>query len=159
MAWIDQTSPDLTSFASICSHVTPDRFAKAHLRMLNAYVSYAQATSHVGLHIHPLHLRFLRINVHDDASFANNWDDITPLGYIVMLTDDSSVDSSVYFSSKKSHRVVRSVIGGDLYPLDDATDLVFVMKRDLEADLYSPIHFITMTDLLSIFNVVIRSST
>lgn len=97
--------------------------------------------------------------VYADASVAKNDDYSTQLGHVVLLADDSGRASHVCFSSYKSQRVVRSVLGGELYALADAADLAFVLKRDLEAALAMEVPVVVLTDSFSLFNVLIRTST
>lgn len=53
--------------------------------------------------------------------------------------------------------MVRSVLGGELYFLDDAVDLSLVLKQDLKLSFSMEVPLVEFTDSSSLFNVVIRS--
>lgn len=87
----------------------------------------------------------MKIIVPADGSFANNIDHITQLGYIVLLTDGNAKGKKVYLSPFKSQRVVRSVLGGEMYALAAAVDLALVLSRDASAALSREVPVVVLT--------------
>lgn len=65
----------------------------------------------------------------------------------------------VYCSSYKSHRVVRSVLRAELYPLADVVDLARVLNWDLCASLSREVPVSVLTDSRRLYNVVILTET
>ena len=60
-----------------------------------------------------LDIATFKIKVYADASFANNPDYSSQLGYIVLLTDDTNKAHVITYASYKSRRVTRSVLGAE----------------------------------------------
>lgn len=56
----------------------------------------------------------LRIIGFSDASFANNRDNSTHLGFIIFKVVESNYFVPIHFSSNKARRIVRSVLGVEL---------------------------------------------
>lgn len=76
-----------------------------------------------------------------------------------MLADASARASPVHFSSYKSKRAVRSVLGGHRYALSDGVDLGLVLREDINAALWNPVPVVVLTDSLRLCNVIIRTYT
>lgn len=65
----------------------------------------------------PLRRGSLRLKVYADASFASSDDGSSQLGYLILLCDDHEACHVLAFSSKKSRRVVRPILAGEVYAL------------------------------------------
>lgn len=72
----------------------------------------------------------IHIRVYSDSSFANNQDLSSQLG-MILLSDKYDNCNILYYSSHKSKRIVRSVLGGEVYAFADAFDVTYTIKRDL----------------------------
>eukprot|EP00170_Pyropia_yezoensis_P005362 contig_21761_g5376 len=90
------------------------------------------STSDWALIYRPLRRRSLRLNVYADASFASNDDGSSKLGYIILLCDDRGACHVLSYSSKKSHRMMRSIMAGEVYAFANAFGEAFVINHDLE---------------------------
>lgn len=145
--------------AAICSEVPTSSFPRSHVQMRNSRAPRSHTTASLGLHMKPVDLESIRVLIYANAPFANNAYHSTELGYLFVLTDDSSRDISVYFSSFKSLRVVRSVLGGDLYALTDVANLAIVLRRYMSVAPSRDVLVAFLRESLSFFNVVIRPST
>lgn len=66
-----------------------------------------------------------------DASFANNANFSTQFGYCIVLGDRSDRANCLHYLSYKSKRVVRRVLGGELYALADAYDHAYLIRHNL----------------------------
>lgn len=64
----------------------------------------------------------------------------------------------IYYSSHKSRRIVRSVLGGEVYAFADAFDVPYTVK-DLEAMLGRSVRLQMFTDSKSLFDIITKSST
>lgn len=68
-----------------------------------------------------------------EACFANNASFSTQLGNMLLLTDNFAIENPIDDSSYRSQRVVRSVIGGDLYAISDAVELALLLERHIDS--------------------------
>lgn len=71
-----------------------------------------------------------------------------------MLCDDSNACHILDYASRKSKRVVRSIMGGEVYAFMDAFDMAFVLKKDLEMVLDTKLGIIMLTDSKQLFDSV-----
>ena len=125
----------------------------------NKVVKHVKKTSSQGLKMSKLDHDSLHLRVYADASFANNPDLTSQLGYIVLLSDKTGKCNVLHFASYKSRRVCRSFLGAEVYAFADAFDYVYVMKHDLEQILDKRIPLQMFTDSKSLFDVIVKNST
>ena len=109
-----------------------------------------------GLKMKQLDAESLHLRVYSDSSFANNDDLTSQLGYVVLLCDKNDNGNVVSFSSHKSRRIVRSVLGGEVYAFADAFDVGYIIKRDLEIMLDRSIRLQMFTDSKSLFDIITK---
>ena len=159
LAWLVNTRPDLACAVNIAAQVTEDAFCQNHVRSINKVVTAARRHSHRGILQQKLDLNSLRIVVYTDAAFATNKDHTSQLGYLVLLTDDSKKCNVLHYSSSKSKRVARSVLGSEIYAFADGFDFAFCLKKDMENILGRRIPMQILTDSKCLFDVVTRSSS
>jgi hypothetical protein len=67
-----------------------------------------------------------------DASFANNKDLSSQIGFILVLTDASKKANIVHWSSVKCKRVTRSVLASKLYGMAHGFDIGATIKSTLD---------------------------
>lgn len=130
--WLAHSRPDLCCAINRAAQVTAETFCERHVRQLKKAIQYAHNTKDLGLTYGPLDRETLHLRAYSDASFANNDDLSSQLGYIVMLCDGDSSCHVLSYSSKKARRVVRSIMAGEVYAFADAFDTAFILKHDLE---------------------------
>lgn len=145
--------------ASIASHVKADNFARSHIRLINDAVVWARACPDRGLTMHALHEKSLPIVEFADASFSNNADFSTQLAFIIFLWDRIPRANCMHYTSYKCKRIVRCVLGGELYTLAESHDYAFLLRHGIVAELGTSFPFIILTEWMSLFNVFIHSST
>ena len=124
LAWLSHSRPDCLLEISQLAQVTEEQFNQSKVkcvRRLNKAVRYAKR-EHVSLVAKRLQLDTLRVIGFSDASFANNMDLTTQLGYIVFLGDGNSSVIPIYFKSYKARRVVSSAMAGEVIAFSDLFD-------------------------------------
>ena len=66
-----------------------------------------------------------------DASFANNKDLSSQIGFVIVLTDQNRTVNIIYWSSIKYKRVIRSVLASELYALAYGFDIGTIIKSTI----------------------------
>lgn len=157
-AWLAHSRPDLCCAINRSAQVTPVSFCKRHVQELNKAIKRAKATSGLTLSYTPLDRETLHLRVYADASFADNDDLSSQIGYVVLLCDSSDSCHVLAYSSKKARRVVRSIMAGEVYAFADAFDAAFIIKHDLEFIYRQHLPLLMLTDSKQTFDVVTRAS-
>ena len=70
--------------------------------------------------------------VFTDASFANNRDLLSQIGFVIVLTDRNQDANILHWSSIKCKRVTRSVLASELYVLAHGFDIAAVIKSTIQ---------------------------
>lgn len=156
--WLAHSRPDLCCAINRAAQVTAETFCERHVRELNKAIKYAHSTKDLGLTYGPLSRETLHLRAYSDASFANNDDLSSQLGYIVMLCDGDNNCHVLSYSSKKARRVVRSIMAGEVYAFADAFDTAFILKHDLERIYHQHLPLVMLTDSKQMFDVITRAS-
>lgn len=97
--------------------------------------------------------------MYPDASFAENSNITSELGYIVMLADKSEKCIVLHFASYKGRRVCCSVLGAEFNAFGDAFDYAYVISHDIETMLGQRVPLTMFTDSGSLFDVIVKNST
>ena len=159
LTWLVHTRPDICASENILAHVTKNSFIPKLIKEFNKIVKYLKKTEENGIIIQKLDNPSLHLLVYADASFANNSDLTSQLGYIILLADKFGKRNILHYASYKSRRVTRSVLGAEVYAFADAFDYAYVIRHDLEEILNQCIPLQIMTDSRSLFDVIVRNST
>ena len=144
--------------ANILSQITAQNYCDKYRQILNKVIRHVHDTPDRTLKHHVLNEDSLRLVVFSDASFANNPDLSTQLGYVVVLADGTGRSNILHFSSYKSKRVVRSVLAGETHAFADAFDVAFTMRHELRRLIGKEVKMTMLTDSMSLFKVIINSS-
>jgi hypothetical protein len=129
------------------------------IKQLNRALKHINTTPDLFLRFPKLDLKTLRLQVYFDASYANNADGSSQLGSILFLTDATGRFQPIFWSSNKSRRVTRSVLGSETMALADAFDTVYALKYDIEMIVIYKIPIVVLADSLSLFDVITKAST
>ena len=159
LTWLVHTRPDICAAANILAQVTKDTFTQKHIKEFNKLVKYLKKTANIGLRVQKLDQGSLHLRVYADASFANNNDLTSQLGYIILLADKFGKCNILHYASYKSRRVTRSVLGAEIYAFADAFDYAYVIRHDLEEIMEQKVPLQMLTDSRSLFDVIVKNST
>lgn len=153
--WITHTRPDVACIANRASQVTEKTFCKEKVKELNKGVMMVKCSPSVGLQYGEL-TGDLHLKVFADASYGNNDDLSSQLGYIILLSDDMGNCHVIDYRSRKSRRVVRSVMGAEVYALLDAFDAAFTIACDMNNILNRDLPIVVYTDSRQVFDAITR---
>jgi hypothetical protein len=109
-----------------------------------------------GLRFVPLDLESLKLVVFADASFANNNDNTSQIGFVIVLADESNSANIVHWSSIKCKRVTRSVLASELYGMAHGFDHAAVIKATIEKILQITLPLVVCTDSKSLYECLVK---
>lgn len=112
-----------------------------------------------GIKFVKLEINTLRIVVFTDASFANNADLTSQIGYVIVLADSNNDANIIHWSSVKCKRITRSVLASGLYGMALGFDTSSAIKTTLSKILDRSIPLIICTDSKSLFDCLARLVT
>ena len=112
-----------------------------------------------GLRFVRLDLTSLKLVIFTDASFANNHDLSSRIGFVITLVDSDNKANIIHWSSIKCKRVTRSVLASELYAMVHGFDVGAVLKSTIEGILKLPIPMILCTDSKSLYDCLVKLGT
>lgn len=101
-----------------------------------------------------LDLKTSEIRVYADASWANNRDLSSQLGFIVFLVDGSGKCALINWQSKKSRRVTRSTMAAEIFAMCSGFDSGFAFKDLVEEILGQDVPLVLFTDSKTAWDTV-----
>ncbi|RAL67679.1 hypothetical protein DID88_008420 [Monilinia fructigena] len=113
--------PEASFDLSIAAQTTKPE--KDDITALNKRIKWQKENSSRGLNYVPLDLDSLKIVVFADASFANNKDYSSQIGYVVVMMDKHDNANIIHWSSIKCKRITRSVLASELYGFVQGFDI------------------------------------
>lgn len=126
----------------------------SHIRTLNSTVKYVFENK-VSIEIPKLEESDRYAVGFSGASFANNYDQTTQLGYILFVRDGKHSSVPILFKSYKARRVVRSVLAGERIAFSDMFDEAHALVTELRRLLpHLNIPLTLLTDSKSLFDVI-----
>ena len=131
-------------------------------KQLNKRLDWQQENYSRGLRFVPLDTSngSLKLAIFTDASFANNTDYTSQIGYVVVLADKHNRANILHWSSTKCKRVTRSVLASELYAMAHGFDIGAAIKTTIERILeieYLPITL--CTDSKSLYECLVKLGT
>ncbi len=113
--WLVHTRPEVACASAQSAQVTSEQYDDKCVQVLNSTIRTIKSMPTRGLVYRKLDKESVHLRVYSDSSFANNRDGTSQLGFIILLCDYANACNVVHYRSYKSQRVVRSVLGADLY--------------------------------------------
>lgn len=147
---------DLACIVNRAAQLSEKTFKVAKVRELKKGVNQARRYKPNALNFEPVDLDSIHFRVYSDAAFATNDDLSSQLGYLVMLADKSGKFHLLEYSSNKSKRVIRSIMGGETYAFMDALDATFAVKQDVEYIMGRKLDIHMFTDSKRLFDAITR---
>jgi hypothetical protein len=139
--------------------VNGGNITKTDIAALNKRIKWQIENGNRGLTMVKLDHKSLQLVVFTDASFANNKDLSSQIGYIVVLADAANRANIIHWSSTKCKRVTRSVLASELYAMTAGFDTGAVLKATTEQLLGINLPLIISTDSNSLYQCLVRLGT
>ena len=112
-----------------------------------------------GLRFVRLDISTLTLMVFTDASFANNQDLSSQIGYVIVLADATNKANIIHWSSTKCKRVTRSVLASELYAMAQGFDVGAVIKSSVENILNILLPMVVCVDSKSLYDCLVKLGT
>lgn len=102
----------------------------------------------------------LKLIIFTDASFANNHDLSSQIGFVITLADKDNKANILHWSSIKCKRVTRSVLASELYGMAHGFDAGAAIKTTIEKILrIERLPIILCTDSKSLYDCLVKLGT
>ena len=146
---------DLSTAAQVTSPIEQNE------KKLNKRLKWQSDNVSRGLRFVPLKTEAsLRLIVFTDASFANNADLSSQIGYVIALADTENNAYILHWSSTKCKRVTRSVLASELYGMVNGFDIGGAIKKTIEKIMrIDNLPLILCTDSKSLFECLVKLGT
>jgi hypothetical protein len=132
VSWICHTRPEVYYFANTSAQVTQHTFSPANVKSFNAVLENLRKAADRKHLFQNLDINTLRIVAYSDASFANNADLSSQLGFVIFLSDACRKCNVINYRSYKSRRVTRSVLNVEILVFANAFDCAYTLRKDIE---------------------------
>jgi hypothetical protein len=134
---------------------------KDDIKALNKRLEWQHDNASRGLRFVPLDTNTLRLIAFTDASFANNKDLTSQIGFVIVLADAANNANIVHWSSIKCKRVTRSVLASELYGTNHGFDAAAAIKSTVTQLLHlpEPLPLIICTDSKSLYDCLVKLGT
>lgn len=134
LGWLANTRPDCLFEISQLAEATEEIFEqnpKERNKGRNRCVCY-ERDNNVSIKFPKRDQCSLRIIGYSDASFANNRDNSSQLGYTVLLCDKHGSAIPLVSKSYKSRRITRSAMSAEEIAFSDMSDVAITIREELE---------------------------
>ncbi len=155
-AWLSNSRPDCLFEICQLTQVTDAIFSPHKsecIKVLNRALRYG-VQNPISISFHCLDYESLHVVRFSDASFANNRDLSSQLGYTIILSDEGGNDIPLTVKSYKARRVTLSVMASEVIAFGDMFDAAFTILAELKKILCKSIALRLLTDSKSVFNVI-----
>ena len=158
ISWACHSRPDICCAVNRLCRVAEKNFERRHVRALNKLCRRIQGSKDIVLKYQKLNLANIHIPVYSSAFFASNIDSSSQLGYIIMLADESGTCHTLSYCSKKSKKIVRSIMVSEVFAFSAALDHAYVIFHDLQTISDQPVPLTMLTDSKQLFEVITRAA-
>lgn len=97
--------------------------------------------------------------VYSDGSFRRNNNGSSLGGFTISLSDNHKIAPAIDYSRIKSQRIVRSVLGADIFGLADTSDAAITFQHDTNQIIQKCLKINTFIDSETLFNIFIRNES
>jgi len=149
--------PEASFDLSFAAQVTTPE--KIDITALNKRIQWQIDNQARGLTYVKLDKKTLRLYVFTDASFANNKDLSSQIGYILVLADATNKANIIHWTSIKCKRVTRSVLASELYAMAHGFDIGAAIKATVEQLLQIELPLVLCTDSRSLYDCLVKLGT
>jgi hypothetical protein len=101
----------------------------------------------------------LKLLVFTDASFTNNKDLLSQIGYVIILANASNNANTIHWSLVKCKRVTRSVLASELYAMAYGFDITGAIKATIDKILNINLPLVLCTNLKSLYDYLVKLGT
>jgi hypothetical protein len=129
------------------------------IKALNKRLQWQIDNQTRGLRFVQQNLETLKLYVFTDASFANNQDLSSQMGFLIALVDAEGNANIVHWQSVKCKRVTRSVLASELLALVHGFDMGTVIKATVSKILELDIPLVLCTDSRSLYHCLVKLGT
>jgi hypothetical protein len=129
------------------------------VKKLNKRIQWQIENAARGLRFVKLEKDTLRLLVFTDASFANNRDLSSQIGYVLVLADGAGRANILHWSSTKCKRVTRSVLASELYGMAHGFDMGVSVKSTVDRALQIDLPLVVCTDSKSLYECLVKLGT
>lgn len=160
LVWIANSRPDCLFEIAQLAQVTEGMFTEqptVYIKRFNKAIKYA-IDNITALKVSKLDAGTLKIVGFSDASFANNYDLSSQLGYIIFLGNRSDTVVPLVFRSYKARRISHSAMSGEVIAFSDMFDYAIAISKDIAKLLGRTIPIQLLTDSKSLFDVISKGS-
>ena len=149
--------PEATYDLSVAAQATA--VAGDDVKSLNKRLHWQIQNCSRGLRFVKLEKESLQLLAFTDASFANNKDYSSQIGYVLVLADRHNNANILHWSSIKCKRVTRSVLASELYGMAHGFDMGVAVKTTIANMLQIDLPLIVCTDSKSLFDCLTKLGT
>ena len=129
------------------------------VKSLNGRIQWQIENAARGLRFVKLEKESLQLIVFTDASFANNRDLSSQIGYILVLADGANRANILHWSSTKCKRITRSVLASELYGMSHGFDIAASIKTTIDKVLQIDLPLVICTDSKSLYQCLVKLGT
>ncbi|KAF1359087.1 hypothetical protein EJ07DRAFT_122048 [Lizonia empirigonia] len=144
---------------------------KEEISKLNKRIEWQKRNFHHGLTYVPLDVRNLKLFTLVDASFANNKDMSSQMGFVIVLGNEvTSSDTNfgirgniVHWSSVKCKRITRSVLASEIYAMAHGVDIAVTIGGTIDMIMQRldlpKVPIVVCTDSRSLYDCLVKLGT
>ena len=133
--------------------------ADKDVKALNKRLQWQIENAARGVRFVKLEKESLQLLVFTDASFANNRDLSSQIGYVLVIADANGRANILHWSSTKCKRVTRSVLASELYGMAHGFDIGASVKSTIDRALRVNLPLVLCTDSKSLYECLVKLGT